>query len=155
MKSLFNKPRQTGILPILLALFGLVASSCMRIMYGSPYADWSVKGKVVDENHNPVGGLQVALGNRFQNSPSVIYDVNYEPLDTLQTATDGTYELRRSSFPIQQLEIHVQDIDGEKNGGEFEEAGLLVKKIEYTGAKGWYEGHADIEVPDIIVKKKE
>ena len=147
--------RRSGLRSILLSLIGLGTSGCLApVMYGTPSADWSVQGKVVDESNSPVRGLQVVLGNRFENTQSVIYDVNYEPLDTLQTASDGTYQIERESFPIQQLEIHVKDIDGPLNGGEFGDAGLIIKDIEYKGAKGWYAGHADIKVPDIILKKK-
>ena len=156
MKRLIRKLRPTSFLSILLALMGFSVSGCFgRVEYGTPNADWSVKGRVVDETNCPVGGLQVALGNRFENTQYVIYDVNYKPLDTLQTAGDGTYMIERSGFPIEQLDIHVQDIDGELRGGEFEDAHLIIKMIEYTGGKGWYTGHADIEVPDIIVKKKD
>jgi len=155
MKRLFKNPHHTGFLSMLLALLGLSTTGCIvPSMYGSPNADWSVKGKVVDDQLRPVSGLQVILGNRFENTDEVIYDVNYWPLDTLTTAGDGTYRLDRSGFPVQQLEIQVRDIDGEAGGGEYEDAGLIVRQIEYQGGKGWYEGHADISVPDIIVKKK-
>ena len=155
MKRLFRSPRRTSFISIFLALLGLGTSGCiMPLMYGSPSADWSVKGKVVDEDRKPISGLQVVLGNYFENTNEVIYDQNYWPLDTLQTAGDGTYHLESNGFPIQQLEIHVQDIDGELRGGEYEDAHIIVNKIEYKDGKNWYAGHADISVPDIILKKK-
>ena len=155
MKRLFKNPRRTGFFSIFLALLGLGTSGCiLTVMYGSPSADWSVKGKVVDEDNKPISGLQVVLANYFENTNEVIYDQNYWPLDTLQTAGDGTYHLESNGFPIQQLEVHVQDIDGELRGGEYEDAHIIVKQIEYKDGKGWYSGHADIRVPDIILKKK-
>ena len=155
MKRLFKNPRRTGFISIFLTLLGLSTSGClMPLMYGSPYADWSVKGKVVDEDNKPISGLQVVLANYFENTNEVIYDQNRWPLDTLQTAGDGTYYLESNGVPIHQLEVHVQDIDGELRGGEFEDAQLIVKQIEYKDGKDWYSGHADIRVPDIILKKK-
>ena len=155
MKKKIRHPRRSGLRSILLSLIGLGTSGCIApVMYGTPYAEWSVKGKVVDETNCPVRGLQVVLGNRFENSESVIYDVNYQSLDTLHTASDGTYQVAREGFPLHHLEIHVKDIDGPQNGGEFEDAGLIIKDIVYKGAKGWYSGSADIIVPDIIVKRK-
>ena len=121
---------------MLLALLGVGATSCIvPCMYGTPNADWTVKGKVVDEAGKPVAGLQVVLGNQYENSEQVIYDQNYWPLDTLQTAGDGTYHLESNGFPIQQLEVHVQDIDGELRGGEYEDAHIIVKQIEYKDGK--------------------
>ena len=140
---------------ILAALLGLGTSACeIPAMYGTPHADWSVKGKVVDEEYKPVAGLQVVMGNRFENTPDVIYDENYRPLDTLYTAADGTYSVKRTDFPIDRLEIRVQDVDGPAGGGEFQDAGLIIRDIEYKDGKGWDAGHAEIEVPDIIVRKK-
>ena len=151
MKRAFHKFFRS----ILAALLGLGTSACeIPAMYGTPHADWSVKGKVVDEEYKPVAGLQVALGNRFENTPDVIYDENYRPLDTLYTASDGTYSVKRTDFPIDRLEIRVQDVDGPAGGGEFQDAGLIIRDIEYKDGKGWYAGHAEIEVPDIIVRKK-
>jgi len=156
MRKLFNNPHHAGFISLLLALLGLGSTGCyMPLMYGTPNADWRVKGKVVDEDNHPISGLQVVLGNRFENSADVIYDVNYSPLDTLLTAGDGSYCLERNSFPVNLLDIHIQDIDGDLNGGEFEDAHLVIRDISYDGGKGWYEGHADIDVPDIILKKKQ
>ena len=77
MKRLIRKLRPTSFLSILLALMGFSVSGCFgRVEYGTPNADWSVKGRVVDETNCPVGGLQVALGNRFENTQYVLYDVN-------------------------------------------------------------------------------
>lgn len=140
---------------MLLALFGLSTSGCfIPAMYGTPSADWSVKGRVTDEDNQPVAGIQVVLGNHFQSNEHVIYDQEYWPLDTLQTGPDGTFQASRGGFPIQQLKVDFQDIDGEENGGEFEAVSLMIRKIEYKDAKGWYSGRAEIEIPDVILKKK-
>lgn len=140
---------------MLLALLGVSATSCIfPCEYGTPSADWTVKGKVVDEAGKPVAGLQVVLGNQYENSEQVIYDQNYWPLDTLQTGTDGIYMADQRGFPLNYLRIDVQDIDGEAGGGEFADASLIVRDFEYKDGKGWYEGHAEINVPDIIVHKK-
>ena len=149
------RPRKTGLFATLLALVGIGATSCWPVcMYGTPSANWTVKGKVIDETGNPVPGLQVVLGNRFDNEPGVIYDQNYWPLDTLQTGPDGIYQIRSGGFPLSKLQIDVKDIDGPDNGGEFGDASIVVSDFTYKGGDGWYEGSAGINVPDIIVKKK-
>lgn len=153
-----TRRKRTGFIALLLALFGIGTTGCIvPCMYGSPTADFTVKGKVVDESGAPISGLQVILGRRYYDSPSVIYDENYFPIDTIQTGPDGIYQyqtMNGAAFPVDNLQVDVNDIDGEAGGGAFESASLVVKKIEYDGGKGWYEGHAEIEVPDIILKKK-
>lgn len=158
MRNPFKNPHHTGFISLLLALLGLGTTGCIffPVMYGSPSAEWSVKGKVVDESGKSVPGLQVVLINHYENSASVIYDQNDWPLDTLRTGTDGSYEAARHGFPLQQLKVEVKDIDGEANGGEFHDASVIVKDFKFEDGDGaWYSGHADINVPDIIVYKKQ
>lgn len=155
MRKRINNPHRFGFISMILALLGLGATGCIvPCMYGSPSADWTVKGKVVDESGKGIPGLQVVLNNHFQNTPDVIYDQNDWPIDTLQTKSDGSYELQQNGFPIQHLKVEVKDIDGEAMGGEFGEVTLIIKDIEYEDGKGWYEGHAEINVPDIVMNKK-
>lgn len=154
-----NPNRRTGLFAILMGLLGIGTSSCeiwppFVSMYGTPSADWSVSGKVTDEAGNPIQGLQVVLSNRTDNTEGVIYDQNLWPLDTLSTSAQGTYFIEHNGFPISKLQVDVNDIDGEANGGEFESASVVVSDLKYKGGKGWYEGHVDIEVPDIKLRKK-
>jgi len=156
MHNPFKKSRPTGFLAMLLTLVGL-APACDIIapcMYGSPSADWTVKGKVIDEQGNGVEGLQVVVSNYYPNSAEVIYDENENPLDTLRTAFDGTYGLEGGGFPLNQLKVKVEDIDGEAGGGEFVDATIVISDIDYKKSDGWYVGHTDINVPDIVVYKK-
>lgn len=149
-----NNKRHTGFISLLLALLGIGTSSCIvACMYGSPSADYSIKGKVTDSNGRPIPGLQVALGNRMDNQPGVIYDQNYWPLDTVTTGYDGKFQADLDGFPISKLQIDIKDLDGPNNGGEFSDLGLVISDIKLEGGKGWYEGHADIQVPDIILTK--
>ena len=154
-KSHIRKER-SGLFALLLALVGIGTTGCWQIcMYGTPSAEWAVKGKVIDESGKPVPGLQVALGNRMDNEPGVIYDQNYWPLDTLKTDPDGVYQVVSSGFPLSKLQVDVTDIDGEANGGEFNDVTLVISDFTFEDGKGaWYAGRADINVPDIVVKKK-
>lgn len=152
-----DRLRKSSFFSMLLALLGVGASSCIFLtpcMYGSPSADWSVKGRVLDENGKRVPGLQVILGSRYENSENVIYDQNYFPLDTLYTGMDGSYHMEGHGFPLNQLQVDIHDVDGPSEGGEFTDVTLIIKDFEFEGGKGWYSGHAEINIPDIIVKKK-
>jgi len=160
-----GKNRKLSFFALLMALLGI--GSCSEInneddpfkgmvaMYGTPSAQYSVKGKVVDEKGKAIQGLQVILGSRYYNSGGVIYDQNYFPIDTLTTDSNGIYQFDSGTvFPVQNLEVDVNDIDGTAGGGEFNSATTVVKDIEYKGGSGWYRGKADIKVPDIKLKKK-
>ena len=155
-----HKPKRLGFFAMLLALLGI--GSCSEInnnnmaMYGTPAADWSVKGKVLDPDGKPIAGIQVILGKHSEDSPSVIWDVHYRPIDTLVTGADGSYSYQQHGFPLEHLQIDTRDIDGTAGGGEFQDATLLIRNIEYKDPDydGWYVGKADIAAPDIKLKKK-
>ena len=51
-----TRKEKGGFFALLLALVGISTTGCV-CMYGSPTADWAVKGKVIDENGQPVPGL--------------------------------------------------------------------------------------------------
>ena len=161
-----KKSRNThlGFFALLLALLGI--GGCSEInneddpfkgmsMYGTPSAQYSVKGKVTDEKGKAIQGLQVILANRYYNSSSVIYDQHYFPIDTLTTDSSGSFQFESGKvFPIQNLQVDVNDIDGAAGGGEFQSATTVVKDIQYKGGSGWYSGKADIKVPTFKLKKK-
>ena len=151
-----KRKEKGGFFALLLALVGIGSTGCWQVcMYGSPTAEWSVKGKVIDEAGKPVPGLQVVLGNRTDNEPGVIYDQNYWPLDTLKTGPDGVYQVTDQGFPLSKLQVDVTDVDGAANGGEFNSASVVVSDFKFKNGDGaWYSGHADIAIPDIVVKKK-
>ena len=160
--------KKIGFFAMLLSLLGIGGCDIlenggddggMRLMYGTPTADWSIKGKVTDEDNNPIGGIQVILGSRQENTSSVIYDVNYFPIDTLITGSDGTYSMSndrngRNHYPVKTLQVDVKDIDGPDNGGEFNDSQIVIRDIRYEGGSVWYKGRAEIQVPDFVLKKK-
>ena len=52
------------ILAGLLSLLGFSLAACDKIgadEYGCPYADYEIKGKVVDENGKAINGIQVII----------------------------------------------------------------------------------------------
>ena len=161
-----KKSRNThlGFFALLLALLGI--GGCSEInneddpfqamsMYGTPSAQFSVKGKVTDEKGKAIQGLQVILGERLYDSSSVIWDKHYYPIDTLTTDSNGVYQFESGKvFPIENLQVDVNDIDGPAGGGEFNSATTVVKNITYKGGSNWYCGKADIKVPDFKLKKK-
>lgn len=98
---------------VLGALLGIAGLGIFTACYGVPenyYSDDKVlSGTVTDESGNPINGIQVTVdGNRF-------------------ATTDG--DGRFSNFVISDkfdFEVAFQDVDGDKNGGLFEDKTLSV-----------------------------
>ena len=73
-------------------------------MYGTPHADYSIKGAVQTKEGKPIQGIKVS--------------VTYET-DTLGTALSdekGTFAIQKEAFPYNKLKVSAEDIDGGKNG---------------------------------------
>lgn len=96
-------------------------------MYGTPSADYNVTLTVTDEDGNPVKGIE-ASGNGRPEKP----------------LTDQSGVVKMNLEGIIYPHIVLTDIDGEDNGGEFEELqvseqDLTVKQIK-KGDGNWYQG---------------
>ena len=78
------------ILAGLLSLLGFSLAACDKIgadEYGCPYADYEIKGKVVDENGKAINGIQVIIPDPFGNE-------EYTHRDTLITNSAGEFVAR-------------------------------------------------------------
>ena len=111
MKVRIRKPHKIGFFALLLGLLGF--GGCQLIspeMYGSPTALFSVKGKVTDEQGNPIQNLEVNLYgvDSYEGQDYVI--PNYrEPARTDKT---GTFFIEMSDSPFTTVQVNVQDVDG-------------------------------------------
>ena len=162
-----HKPHKVGFFALLSALLGIGACGeingddpnlgdmrDIRAMYGTPTVQYSVKGKVTDEQGTPIQGLEVTL------SAVSTYEAYSHPLheDAYKTDRKGTYVINLHGFPYNILQINVKDVDGTANRGEF--APESIRTSNYTFKKDkpdknpWYYGTADVNVPDIKLKKK-
>ncbi len=137
--------KTTKIITGLLTLLGFSATQVSCIMYGppadeygSPRADFELKGKVVNEAGAPIEGIEVSA--KWQ-----IYD--FYPTHTTTTDSNGEYLIEDPDawFGTTKLTITAEDVDGEENGGEFatEDSEIEVKPEDYVGGDGrWYDGKA-------------
>ena len=133
----------------------------MALMYGVPTMDFVVKGRVINEQGNPVKGMQVILVNQTVDiAPDHMDEDNPFVQSYIQKASDttdaqGVFECHVKDVPVESQRVIVRDIDGNKNGG-YED---LMVEIPFTEAdqtgerKGWYMG-ARIKDVDITVLKK-
>ena len=156
-----NKARALGFFSMLLALLGVGCEKIeeigiVEVMYGSPSAHFSVKGKVTDESGKPIQNIEVYLYG-VTNYEGQDYAVP-NPGQPVMTDSKGTYLIERSDRPYSAIQVNVKDIDGAANGGEF--ASDSLRNCSYTFIKdkndksAWFVGNADIQMPDIKLKKQ-
>ena len=122
MKKLFIKSTN-WILAGIMALFGFTSCRFVRNMYAAPYADYTVKGTVVNETTGkPIAGIRLGYSplewNEDAFGPKPEYGRNYHT--HVISNADGGFTLTDRMFPLQSdnkiLPVYIEDIDGEENG---------------------------------------
>lgn len=76
------------------------------VMYGTPTVGFSVKGKVLDADSNPIPNIEVT------------HDEWHEPV---RTDAAGSFEINAeiTGFEMETASLTFTDTDGDENGGEF------------------------------------
>jgi len=155
-----KKARALGIFSLLLAFLGVSCEELgiVEVMYGSPSAHFSVKGKVTDEQGNPIQNLNVSFHGVISNEEGQTMVVPNSSVP-VKTDTKGTYLINiGATIPYSTIQINVNDVDGTAHGGEF--ASDSLRNSNYTFIKdkkdkdSWSIGTADITMSDIKLKKK-
>ena len=105
--------------------------------YGSPYASYEVKGKVTDQQGEPIQGIQVTC------------DAMY--IQPVYTESDGSYALHGDGFPREKIQVSFEDVDGEENGGLFASRSVSAETHQVQDGDGnWdfgvYEAEANAEL---------
>lgn len=108
-------------------------------MYGSPHADFEVKGKVTDTAGTPIEGIRVSV----EPAESAGY-----LFMSAQTGATGEYRMLDKQWMRMSIKLNVtaKDIDGEANGGEFETQTISIElqESDFKGDDGdWYMGKAE------------
>lgn len=105
-----------------------------RVEYGTPSADFVVKGKVMDKSsQKPITDIRI------------IHKTGYTPAnDTVKTNANGEFELKFVEFPGVNHWIYVEDLDGTENGGLYAPDSLIVNSAQMKrikkGSGNWNEG---------------
>jgi putative lipoprotein (rSAM/lipoprotein system) len=121
----------------LLALLGF-STSCniIRYEYGTPQADFIVKGKVTSSTTgNPIQNIRVIM-KRDSTNP-------YGPGDTTFTDNEGNYHETLSAFPKNQtFQLVFQDVDSAANGDyQGKDTTVQFTDPKFNGGDGsWYKG---------------
>jgi hypothetical protein len=151
----------------LLGLFGF--SGCdtePKEEYGVPFADYTVKGAVVDKaTGKPIEGIRLGY---WYAGPMLMYGVpstQYREKASVTSNAKGEYTLK-DRFSIDEMipddnstptfiPVFVSDIDGKENGLYSDTIlNVNIKDAVRTGKqKGWYGGEYTVKV-DIELKEK-
>ena len=121
------------------------------VEYGTPNADYTVKGSVVNKaDGKPIEGISIGYNPTLMATTLYgILPTPYKPKASVTTDAKGEFKLK-SNFSIGEFQpdenglvsVYVEDIDGEKNG-LFQSEVLKVnfKNAEHGGKpKSWYNG---------------
>lgn len=116
-------------------------------MYGTPTADHTIKGKVVNQRNEAVPDIQIIVTPEGNNK---------FPLDTVYTKESGEYIYNKKEFAFTKYTVSVKDNDGEKNGlYQDKDTTITITKADYTKPnKGWYQGEAEKIVNITLQDKK-
>ena len=149
---------------VLTALLSMLGFSCSLdepdeygstpVEYGTPHADYILKGTVTDEAGTPIKGIKTSL-KEIDKDDTGTYVFG---IDSIQTNESGNYQLKNSGMPYdKRIKLFVEDIDGEANGGEFLNDTLDIdygKAVEVEeGDHHWYDGKYEVTT-DVRLKKK-
>lgn len=128
---------------LILSLLGFSAAACndngdLPCEYGTPYATFSVKGKVQNKAGKPIPGIEVSTPSQYAT----------------HTNEEGVFVYNWDEWPQQlpyEATIKFRDTDGAENG-TYADQQLTVtfeEKDQTAGASGWSAGSyalSDIEV---------
>ena len=119
--------------------------------YGSPHADYTVKGKVVSKTTGkPIEGIQVGLGYSYSDIQPM-YGTRSAPFTAksyVLTNAKGEFKITDRSEIVQKLPASVEDIDGEENGlFQSKQLEIDFKDAVHSGkSKNWYKGEYTVTV---------
>ncbi|MDD3079372.1 MAG: radical SAM-associated putative lipoprotein [Paludibacter sp.] len=139
------------IIVVFLSIVGFTAACDDPVVeYGTPYADFEIKGTVVDnDSQTPIPNIRL------------IRVLNEDPFygDTIYSDSEGKYQFSFNEIPEEEnpvFEILAEDFDGEENGGSFQPdtVSITLQKSDWVeDGSGWYLGKA-VKTEDIKLKKK-
>lgn len=126
------------IVAAIVSVFGLHGCDIHAVDYGCPYAEFSLKGTVTDEENTRIEGIRVAVEawSVAGNDKRKLY------VDTLFSDADGKVSASTGTIYVtDSVSVKIDDVDGEANGGDFQSQVLAPEIVKTKEAEGeWFEG---------------
>lgn len=116
-------------------------------MYGTPYATYSLKGKVVDTQKQPIPDIEV----KIKIGRGGDYHSQIAPL---KTNASGEFSFKESFSTGGEFRLVVRDVDGTANGS-FKSDSIEITMDKPSGGDGWFQGSASKEDIVITLQKDE
>jgi putative lipoprotein (rSAM/lipoprotein system) len=132
----------------LLSLLGFACDPEIAPEYGTPHADYSVKGTVTDAAGAAIPGIEIGIkshGGYVTNEPAY-------------TNEEGKFDMSFGAFPKEKFILTATDVDGEANGSfKTDSVEVVFSKSDFykDGDGRWYEGAAKKDIPPIVLKEVE
>ena len=118
------------------------------LMYGMPYATYSLKGKVVDAQKQPIPDIEVKIKERHGS-------VYYSHTAPLKTNASGEFSFKESFSTGGEFRLVARDADGAANGS-FKSDSIDITMDKPSGGDGsWFQGSASKEDIVITLQKDE
>lgn len=145
--------RSSFILPLL----SLLGYSCENSLtgpneYGSPYAEFEVKGRVTDSENNPIRDIRINVrfenryANTFESSTNTDAEGRFTAVTDVMNASDGIGLIK------------AEDMDGTKNGGLFkaDSVSVAISASDFEGGKGqWNDGKVSKNIDLVLEPENE
>ncbi|HKM12829.1 MAG TPA: radical SAM-associated putative lipoprotein [Bacteroidales bacterium] len=152
MKRKLFSIKSNWVTRILAIIFpSIILSGCPICMYGSPYATYTTRGQVTNEEGKALKGIRVSVADYTYTDPQGNELADF--IDSALTDSRGGYLIDNLHLETYRLIVVAKDIDGEEEGGEYQSDTIVVDDFDFKGGDGWYSGHADVKV-DFQLKKK-
>jgi putative lipoprotein (rSAM/lipoprotein system) len=117
-------------------------------MYGTPYATYSLKGKVVDAQKRPIPDIEVKI--KIGRG-----DVYYNQIASLKTNSSGEFSFKENLTIDGKFRLVARDVDGTANGS-FKSDSIEITMDKPSGGDGsWFQGSASEEDIVITLQKDE
>ncbi len=145
---------RNGINTLLTFILGILGFSCtsnpspIEVAYGVPSAEFTLKGRVSNEEKESLSDIQIVLRKGWKDGEDTVYWDDF--CDTLYTDAEGKfYRYYESLFPHEYSRIIANDTTGVYASDSIEGT------ISYSGGDGhWYRGKCELDV-EIVMKKKD
>lgn len=146
----------------ILTILGFNNCSEPLVEYGTPNADYTLKGTVINKaDTKPIKGIRVGFSMVYPD-PMLMYGVIPQPFNSTKADTTdlkGAFKLT-DNFTISEVgqkiaTVYIQDIDGVDNGA-FNDTTIQVdyNKVKKTGkSSDWYEGEYNVDLTIQLTKK--
>ena len=152
MKRKLTLSKSNFIAKVFAIIFPSVILTGCPGMYGTPSASYTTSGHVRSEEGRPLQGIKVSVGGHPYKDSLGQHQIRFE--GSALTDVQGNYQVDIRSFPLMEMIVVAEDVDGEECCCEYQSDTLVLKDFKYKDEGVWYSGHAKVSDVNFRLKKK-